>query len=145
MGNKISRFRGNYEFLSNFYPCTISVDNLIFLSSEAAFQAFKCALAGEREQFQYLDAVKAKKKGRQVLLKPDWEFVRLDVMSKIVRLKFEQNPQLREKLLATGSAELIEGNSWHDNFWGDCDCPKCQKITGQNHLGKILMKLRDSI
>ena len=55
-----------------------------------------------------------------------------------LRCKF-QVPELREKLLATGDEELIEGNWWNDKFWGVC------KGEGCNMLGLILMEVRDYI
>ena len=54
-------------------------------------------------------------------------------------------PELREKLLATGNEELVEGNTWHDNIWGNCSCDCCKKIEGQNKLGKLLMQVREEI
>lgn len=52
---------------------------------------------------------------------------------------------LKKKLLETGDAELIEGNYWHDNTWGQCYCPRCKNKIGENHLGKLLMKIRESL
>ena len=54
-------------------------------------------------------------------------------------------PELREKLLATGNEELIEGNFWCDNTWGNCLCAECQDIPGRNMLGMLLMKVREEI
>lgn len=71
-------------------------------------------------------------------LRPDWEYIRVDVMTELVRKKFSQEP-LRSQLIATGDAELIEGNWWNDTFWGVCNG------VGENNLGKILMKVRDEI
>lgn len=54
------------------------------------------------------------------------------------------NPELRKILLSTGDEELVEDTtSWHDNIWGNCDCPRCRNIPGQNLLGKALMQVRD--
>ena len=61
-------------------------------------------------------------------------------MEELLRLKFAQ-PYLRDLLIATGEQKLIEGNYWHDNFWGSCSCEKCGD-KGENHLGRLLMKLR---
>jgi predicted NAD-dependent protein-ADP-ribosyltransferase YbiA (DUF1768 family) len=61
-----------------------------------------------------------------------------------LRLKFAI-PELAEKLLATGDAELIEGTTWHDNTWGNCSCPQCENIPGENRLGKLLMQVREEI
>jgi ribA/ribD-fused uncharacterized protein len=87
---------------------------------------------------------KAKRLGRQATLRDDWEQDKMNVMEAALRKKFAI-PELREKLLATGDAWLEEGNYWHDNFWGVCHCLKCQDEMGWNHLGKILMKIRDEI
>jgi predicted NAD-dependent protein-ADP-ribosyltransferase YbiA (DUF1768 family) len=58
--------------------------------------------------------------------------------------KFMQ-PRLRKKLQETGTQMLVEGNYWHDNFWGNCKCKKCKDITGQNTLGILLMALREEL
>lgn len=57
-------------------------------------------------------------------------------MEDIVRDKFTRNEDLKAMLLATGDEGLIEGNWWGDTFWGEC------KGQGENHLGRILMKIR---
>ena len=54
-------------------------------------------------------------------------------------------PELRDKLLATGDQYLEEGNSWHDNYWGNCDCPRCKDTMGRNMLGQLLMQVREEI
>jgi predicted NAD-dependent protein-ADP-ribosyltransferase YbiA (DUF1768 family) len=61
-----------------------------------------------------------------------------------LELKFGCNADIRKALLATHPQELVEGNYWHDNYWGNCLCPKCTHIEGQNHLGKLLMKIREN-
>lgn len=69
----------------------------------------------------------------------------MEVMLNCIRLKFRQHPKLKKKLLGTGDAVLIEGNTWHDNIWGDCSCPKCWNIEGKNLLGRILMQVREEL
>ena len=140
----IDSFRGDYEFLSNFYPCLISHDGLEYKNLEAAFQAAKCTSLNDRIKFTNLDAGEAKKIGRNVILRRDWETVKYFVMTELLVIKFAFNPRLMRSLRATGSAMLIEGNSWHDNYWGNCTCPKCEAVPGYNHLGKLLMVLRDN-
>jgi predicted NAD-dependent protein-ADP-ribosyltransferase YbiA (DUF1768 family) len=61
-------------------------------------------------------------------------------MERILKKKFK-NVNLRSKLISC-DIDIIEHNYWHDNYYGDCTCKKCNSITGQNHLGKILMKIR---
>lgn len=65
-------------------------------------------------------------------------------MTTIVAMKFEQNSDLASKLLAT-TGWLEELNTWHDNTWGNCCCARCSNTLGQNHLGRILMKVREAL
>ena len=66
-------------------------------------------------------------------------------MNDILRAKFAV-PELAEKLLKdTRDRYIEEGNNWHDNYWGNCSCEKCEKIIGKNMLGKILMRIRTDI
>lgn len=87
----------------------------------------------------------SKRLGREVELRPDWDEVKYQVMTQLVMAKFFDHPELTKQLLDTGDALLIEGNSWHDNIWGDCRCgrPECSK-PGLNWLGHILMVARGS-
>jgi predicted NAD-dependent protein-ADP-ribosyltransferase YbiA (DUF1768 family) len=67
-------------------------------------------------------------------------------MRRILEDKFSgRNPGLRDALVATGDAELVEGNSWHDNFWGVCSCSRCKNKEGQNYLGRLLEEVRASL
>ena len=135
----ISSFRDEYFFLSNFYPVEIKLDGIVYPNAETAFQAQKTLDVEERRKFSMLkNPVQAKRLGRKVKLRDDWEEVKLDIMTEIVSQKFLQHPHLIEMLLQTGDEELVEGNKWGDRFWGVC------KGKGENHLGKILMKIRDT-
>ena len=135
----INSFRDEYFFLSNFYPVEIKLDGIVYPNAEAAFQAQKTLDVEERRKFSMLkNPVQAKRLGRKVKLRDDWEEVKLDIMTEVVSQKFLQHPHLIEMLLQTGDEELIEGNKWGDRFWGVC------KGKGENHLGKILMKIRDA-
>lgn len=86
----------------------------------------------------------AKRRGRQITIRPDWEQIKVQVMYDFVLKKFS-DPELKEKLLATGDAELVEGNHWHDNYWGDCHCKRCKDTPGKNKLGGILKLVRDRL
>lgn len=134
---KIDAFEKDYFFLSNFYPTLVEYDGIIYSSSEAAFQAQKCDNYEDRKKFINVTASESKKMGRSVRLREDWEKVKETVMEEIVRSKFEQNTGIREALIRTGDATLIEGNWWGDKFWGVCNGE------GKNKLGKILMKVRE--
>lgn len=134
MGVSISEFRGEYYFLSNFYSAPVTYNGMCFENNEAAFQAAKCP---ERmTEFCRLNPSEAKRLGRRVKLRGDWEAVKDTVMYEICKAKFSQNPDLADKLVATKDAELIEGNTWGDRIWGVCDG------VGENRLGKILMRVR---
>lgn len=135
----ILSFRDEYFFLSNFYPVEIKLDGIVYPNAETAFQAQKTLDVEERRKFSMLkNPVQAKRLGRKVKLRDDWEEVKLDIMTEVVSQKFLQHPHLIEMLLQTGDEELVEGNKWGDRFWGVC------KGVGENHLGKILMKIRDA-
>ena len=134
----IDRFRGTYEFLSNFYPARIEFDGIVYYNAEAAYQAQKCAKRADRAQFARLYGDEAKSLGRKVPLRSDWNAVKLPLMERIVREKFFANPHLARRLLATGDAELREGNPWRDIYWG----VDFKTGEGENHLGKLLMDVR---
>lgn len=135
----INWFGGKNRWLSNFYTCSITYNGITYTSSEAAFQAQKAP--GIASQFSKLNPNKAKALGRKVKIRKDWEDVKDQVMYEIITAKFTQNPELMDKLLATGDEELIEGNDWGDMYWGyDTDYKK-----GLNKLGKILMRVRDEL
>lgn len=142
---KTKEFSGEYRFLSNFYPCSIIYNGYSYTCAEAAFQAEKCADPRDCAEFSDLTASNAKRLGRTVDLREGWEGTKITVMRDLLRNKFLGQPKLLEKLLATGDAWLIEGNCWHDNFWGDCTCDCCADKPGRNVLGQLLMDLRSSM
>jgi hypothetical protein len=140
----IDTFDGTDRFLSNFFPSEISVSGKKFPTVEHAYQAAKTTDAGEQERIRKAkSAGEAKKLGRKATMRMDWESSKLQVMESLLRLKFE-DPDLKRRLLETGNEELVEGNHWHDNFWGVCNCSKCKKA-GKNNLGRLLMRIREEI
>lgn len=132
----INSFKGKYAFLSNFWPCQIVDGGLTFPSVEHAYQAAKCADPKLKVGFTSGTAANVKKRGRHVKIRHDWDSIKLHLMELLVRQKFHQHEHLKKDLLATGDAILIEGNWWGDRFWG------VYNGVGENHLGKILMKVR---
>lgn len=137
----ISRFTGEYAFLSNFYPVTILYMGEAFRSVEHAYQASKTDDPEWHRRIR--DAAtsgKAKVYGRRAPMKPEWkeDETRLRVMEEILRLKFSISG-LRRKLNDTKPCELVEGNFWRDRFWG------VYEGEGENYLGKLLMKIRDGV
>lgn len=137
MTKPITSFRGSHSFLSNFYATEVYFEGERYPSSEHAYQAAKTLDSSLRKYIASLPTPgDAKREGRKVLLRPNWEGIKVDVMQEILRDKFS-DIELREKLLATGDAALVEANSWGDSFWG------VHGGIGKNMLGKILMELRD--
>ena len=132
----IDKFVGESAFLSNFFNMPVYYNGLLYLNSEAAFQAQKTLDSKERKRFSTMNPSEAKRAGRSVELREDWEYVKDDIMFDIVLSKFASNPILRKLLLTTGDEELVEGNTWNDTYWGVCNG------RGQNKLGKILMRVR---
>lgn len=162
----IDRFEGKYYFLSNFAASRFIWNFTLYNAKgeithipmpyecptvEHAYQALKTLNA--QEMYNILragTAGKSKRLGRKATMRPDWDEVKDNAMLQLLNKKFA-DPYLREKLLETGEAVLIEGNSWHDNYWGDCDCanadgehPECLE-KGKNMLGYLLMQVRDRI
>ena len=151
----INSFRGRYVFLSNFYPCEIEHKGIVYPSVEHYYVALKVT------GMQFIDGVyytapdfrelvarikdpsDAKKLGKVVKVRSDWQEKKLGFMEWGIREKFK-NQKLAQDLLETGESQLIEGNNWHDNFWGSCSCPKCGD-GGLNYLGKILMRIRTEL
>jgi ribA/ribD-fused uncharacterized protein len=151
----INSFRGRFGFLSNFYPCKIEHKGITYPSVEHYYVALKVnsmqfidGVYYTAPDFRELiaripDAGDVKKLGRQIKIRSDWNEKKLGFMEWGVKEKFK-DPKLAQMLIDTGDANLIEGNFWHDVFWGKCSCPKCGG-SGENHLGKILMKVRDEL
>lgn len=140
--NSISDFHGEaHAFLGNFFEVQVAYRGLTYGSAEAAFQAQKCLTEAERLPFTQARPSRSKGMGRRVKLRGDWEEVKLGIMEEIVRAKFVQHPELAARLLATGDRHLIEGNTWGDTFWG----VDTRTGRGENHLGRILMKIRDEL
>jgi ribA/ribD-fused uncharacterized protein len=144
----IADFRKEYFFLSNFYMRPMMFEEILYPSSEHAFQAAKSFDVEVRKKIAALvKASHSKAEGRNIALRDDWEKpgitgtlpVKYDVMKDVVRAKFTQHKDLAERLLATGDQELVEGNNWNDITWGVCGG------VGTNWLGKILMEIREEL
>lgn len=136
----IDEFRGEYKWLSNFWRDGFQFEGKTWPSSEHAFQAMKTTDERDREEIRHAETPgKAKRLGMKVKLRPGWDDMRVDVMRKILEAKFTHSDDLKRRLLETGDAQLIEGNTWGDTFWGMCDG------RGQNWLGVLLMELREKL
>lgn len=136
----IDKFQGETRWLSNFEYAPIVYEGIEYPTNEHAFQAAKSLDINIRKEFAALPTPReAKKKGRQIALRSDWEEIKIQVMYDINWLKFYNHGRLARQLVDTGDIELIEGNTWGDTFWGICNGQ------GRNELGKILMEIRNII
>lgn len=144
----IEKFRGENYFLSNMYPLDNWIDTENGLSvptSEHAFQSARFVDDLPHEMVALTeDGIQAKILAHQLLdqgaiEKPDWPFIKIGIMHGVVTKKFKLNPDIAEKLATTGEQELVEGNNWGDHYWG---VDPVGSRNGQNHLGRILMRVR---
>ncbi|NCJ05599.1 DUF1768 domain-containing protein [Synechococcales cyanobacterium C] len=109
----------------------------VWPTSEHYFQAQKHVGSPLEEDIRRAVGPRAAfKLGRSQQPRSDWAKVKDTVMYRAVRAKFEQNRKLREMLLSTGDAELIE-HTVNDDYWGDG--------SGRNMLGCILMLIREEM
>lgn len=135
----ISEFQREYRFLSNFWYASVEFEGMIFPTVENAYQASKTLNKEERIPFITYSPGQAKYFGKCLQLRPDWELVKINIMFQLVLYKFTRHENMKQQLLATGSAELIESNYWKDCFYG------VYNGRGKNYLGKILMQVREMI
>lgn len=135
----IDSFSGEYRFLSNFWMKPIIFPNIQFPSVENAYQAAKTEDVSLWEEFSLCSPAEAKKLGRTLPIRDNWEQVKLGYMYQLLQMKFAHHSELAKRLLATGDAFLIEGNHWGDTYWGVCNGE------GYNHLGQLLMMVRANL
>ena len=131
--------RGEYGFLSNFAPYPIVLKGKTWPTSEHYFQAQKFAGTEHEEAIRRASSpMIAARMGRSRSrpLRPDWENVKDNIMQEAVYAKFSQHEELRDRLISTGEARLVE-HTKRDRYWGDGG-----NGSGKNRLGKILMKVR---
>ena len=137
----IGPFKGKYRFLSNFWFAKVFYEGIQYPSAEHAYQAAKTLIPTGR--LMILDNCPtpghAKRMGKTLTLREDWDSIKLRIMEEVVFQKFRQNKIIHDKLVLTGNEELVEVNYWKDRFWG------VYQNEGENHLGKILMIVREKL
>lgn len=139
-----SQFRDKYYFLSNMYPHSITYKGVTYTCLEPAYQAQKTTDEDMKLAFTGIDGYKAKALGKKIILRSDWEQVKVMIMKELLLIKFS-NSKLHSKLsnttkcLSDCNKELYEFNDHHDNFWGFCTCNKCHNKDKLNKLGRLLM------
>lgn len=143
---KFNKHDIQYGCFSNFYTCPVEYEDIMYPNSECAWQAQKTFDPDIKQRFATYTAAGAKKMGRRVKLRPDWEEVKYNLMVNVCYAKFSQNLKLKEILLSTGHEIIVENTTpWHDNLWGNCECIKCKDKGGKNLLGKALMEVREQL
>ena len=146
----ITYFKDQYRFLSNFYPSPINMklhdEYILFPTVEHYYQAMKVATPEAISEILKLKTPgETKRWGRTCDLREDWEFIKNEIMMEALEVKFRKNSKLSHLLLKTNNEILIEGNTWHDNYWGKCFCSKCKNKLYKNTLGKMLMYVRKNL
>lgn len=140
----ITSFKDKYFFLSNMFMAQVGYEGIVYPSSEHAYVAAKTKDEDLREKISMIPSpYQAKKVGRTIQLRDDWEHIKVNEMRRILERKFSpfrSDLPLYDWLSATAPRQLIEGNTWNDTFWGQCPIG-----TGKNMLGKLLMEIRDDI
>ena len=130
-------FRKELSFLSNMYLCGIKArvkeKDYTFPSAENLYQSLKCP--GNEDLFATVSPSEAKKLGKTLLMREDWNSVKLDIMEYVIALKFSQNEELKNQLMQC-DFQIVERNLWNDTYWGVCNG------VGENHLGNILEKFK---
>lgn len=137
----IKEFQGEYRWLSNFWPVAIEYKGRVFKTVEHAYMSEKNDADIWKDFCVNEHNPKiVNKMSRIVLLRPDWDIVKIEIMRELTQIKY-QNSELRDRLLLTGDESLQEGNTWGDVFWGvDLETGK-----GENNFGKILMEVRTEL
>ena len=150
------QFRDELAFLSNFFPCVIeSSTGIKFPSVENAYQwaketdpnnkrftpSYGVNSVGWTEYMTNCTPGDSKRAGRRADMRPNWNEIKVEVMRRLLKQKFQPGTDLGDRLRATRNMIITECNTWHDNFWGSCACTRCGD-NGQNVLGKLLMERR---
>lgn len=136
----INSFSGEYRFLSNFWKATVTLDGVVYPSVEHAYQAAKTLDAEVRKKILAIDKPgEVKKFARTIEIREDWEEVKVHIMFDLVTQKFFNHPHLAGMLLDTEGMKIVEGNTWGDTFWGECNG------VGKNMMGKIAMLVRKNL
>jgi len=133
------------NWFSNFLPFDKPLvhQDISYPTVEHYYQAMKTFDLEYRKRISLCSTPgQAKKLGRKAVLRKDWEKKKVNIMEQALKYKFNEGTTWHKRLTES-VGDLIEWNYWHDNFWGNCYCPKCFSIQGENWLGIILMKLRD--
>ena len=135
--NDIIEFRGEFSWLSNFFPVQIEYEGLTYPSVEHAYQAGKLINIEDRKLFLIMSAGQAKRNWKKYKTYNLTEEFRLNLMYQLLSIKFNQEP-FKSLLIATGDCYIQEGNRFSDTFFGYC----LKTNQGKNMLGHLIMQIR---
>lgn len=136
----ILQFKDEYRWLSNFWLSVVVYEGIEYPSVENAYQSSKTLDLEHRKYFETCTSGQAKRRGKELNIRSDWDTIKLSIMEDLLIQKFK-HPELRQKLIDTGNQKIREGNNWNDRFWGVC----LKTGLGENHLGYLIVKIRDRI
>lgn len=143
MNEDIYSFKGPHFFLSNFHSCRVLAFGKFASTVEHAYQAAKAASVADRDMILGVKMpAEAKRLGKKIEIRDDWEEVKETVMRVLLNRKFSQDP-FRTQLINTKNAYIIEGNDWGDRYWGAVLQDNCW--IGKNRLGEMLMEIRSTL
>lgn len=136
----IEEFRDEYRWLSNFTPVKVVYEGIEYASVEHAYMSAKSESMEWKSRCadKQISAAQIKRESQDIVLIPDWDNIKVNVMEDCLREKFSQEP-FKSKLEATGGMYIQEGNNWNDTFWG----VDLKTGEGFNGLGQLIMKIRD--
>jgi len=138
----IENFENGYEWLSNFYPCEITIGRKIYPTVEHAYMSAKSNDKNWKMTCQNtnISAGKIKRMSNKIVVIDNWNEMKLSVMRGFLLQKFTKEP-FKTLLLQTGDEYIQEGNTWKDKFWGF----DIESNEGENNLGKIIMEIREQL
>ncbi len=145
-------FKGEFRFLSNFWPSIVEYEGIQYFHAEGAYQASKTNDRSVRRLISKIqNPGQAKRFWNQLEIqeyrsysKEEWESgIGFDRMWNVVNSKFQQNEHQQESLINTGYRPIIELNNWGDQFWG-MTRREDGILVGKNNLGKILETVRSN-
>lgn len=139
-GVTVSEAADEFPF-SNFAPAEIVHDGITYPTIENYYQAMKTLDIDVRVSIARMTPGQAKRFGRQISVRPDWDSIKEQAMWQGLVRKFAPGSSWAARLLESGERELVEWNTWHDRYWGRCTCPRCGG-EGANRLGMLLTRLR---
>lgn len=142
------------NWFSNFLPFEdpLVFRGITYRTPENFYQAMKTTDVAEHLAISKMTPSQAKRRGRAIAVRSDWEDIKVRVMDYALRHKFTRDTEAGRRLMQE-KGDIVEHNTWHDNYWGICMCSGLTSspygvrncLNGQNVLGRLLMKIRQDL